>query len=527
MTMKGTSEYYVKGGPTELPALLESLRRKIFVHRVRVHEFMQDYDKLRTGHISKDHFRSALNAVGFKLKDSDFEMLVDAFAFPPSLTFPNHVRWRDFSDYLDQVFTTKGLEKTPTVTPAGPNRPPTGSLLPFSVPLTTKLHPKNDEAEFHVLGQVLDRFRERASERRVILKPSFMDFDKHHIGRITQQQFRRVLTKLSFECSEAEMKAIINYYADAADGDVNYVAFVYDIVPRGILEGALGTTPWQPTDKRVFNTEFLGDWNDTRNPNPPPFATFVSERQRADLELLLVKLRNLATRDRVRFKDFFVDYDKGALYGPVLRKRMIPAAKFRTGISHAVKAQLSPAELDLLCEAFAASANPEEGAARDMVDYASFLQAIEQPFEATGLLELEKTPSHVPRDYEPIDFTASLSPDDEERTHALLERMAERVKVRHMLCKPFFQDFDANYMSTSSLKSRHTGAHSSYRGRVTRSQFRRVLGNYGFELSLEEFDLLERKFKSFDFPEMVDYRLFCAAVDDSYGMFKNSVHGGM
>ena len=44
-----------------------------------------------------------------------------------------------------------------------------------------------------LVEETLDRLRERADQRRVLLKPVFQDFDRHNNGHITRQQFRQVI----------------------------------------------------------------------------------------------------------------------------------------------------------------------------------------------------------------------------------------------------------------------------------------------------------------------------------------------
>jgi hypothetical protein len=47
--------------PDDLTDLLSRLRREVKEKRIRVSEFMRDFDKLRHGNITKDQFRLALN----------------------------------------------------------------------------------------------------------------------------------------------------------------------------------------------------------------------------------------------------------------------------------------------------------------------------------------------------------------------------------------------------------------------------------------------------------------------------------
>lgn len=49
-----------------------------------------------------------MNMANLPLSDHEFNLLVQTFRSPDST---NYVRWRDLCDTIDQVFTTKGLEK--------------------------------------------------------------------------------------------------------------------------------------------------------------------------------------------------------------------------------------------------------------------------------------------------------------------------------------------------------------------------------------------------------------------------------
>lgn len=62
--------------------LLSRLRRKVKEQRIRVSDFMRDFDKLRHGNISKDNFRLALNMAKLPLSETEFKLILDNFATP-------------------------------------------------------------------------------------------------------------------------------------------------------------------------------------------------------------------------------------------------------------------------------------------------------------------------------------------------------------------------------------------------------------------------------------------------------------
>jgi len=502
--------------------LIDSIRKKAFVHRIRIKEFLVDFDKLRAGHISRAEFRRSLNQAGFKFNDGDFTLLADTFAFPPSLAFPQDVRYLDFVNCIDEVCTVSNLEKAPMTIVSQMARPEKGSLIGFTVPLTTKIPPKptlGDKAPqaLAVLEGVMNRFRDQAFERRLLLKSFFQDFDRHNVGRVTQQQFLRVLKTISLNCSEEEAAAIIAEYAVTNAGDVDYVRFGSDVVPHTIQEGFLGSPTYRPPDKHSFKNEFVGSWDSTKNPNPPPFADFTAS-MKADLESVLIRIRNVVAEQRVRLKDFFLDHDKGLQYGPVLRKGVVPLPKFLSALSMAVKYELPKDELQLLIGRFQHPEDPQ------MIDYIAFAHAINQPFDEE-LVNLQASPLKDTLAWQPIHMDSTLTREDSEKVNSLLGRIRENIRVRRVCIKPFFTDFDASYMSTPSLKSRSHGAHTTNLGRINRSQFRRAVTQYGLCLSLEEYELLEKRFGVPEYPEQVDYRKFCEQADSEVGMLKTTDAG--
>ncbi len=55
--------------PNDLEDLLAKLRRRTSEFRIRVEEFLRDFDKLRSGHITPAQFRLGLNMAKIPLSD--------------------------------------------------------------------------------------------------------------------------------------------------------------------------------------------------------------------------------------------------------------------------------------------------------------------------------------------------------------------------------------------------------------------------------------------------------------------------
>ena len=51
--------------------------RQVFKEKIRIHEWMRDYDKLRSGRMLKGNFRRALDLCKFQLCESELAILED------------------------------------------------------------------------------------------------------------------------------------------------------------------------------------------------------------------------------------------------------------------------------------------------------------------------------------------------------------------------------------------------------------------------------------------------------------------
>ncbi len=60
-----------------LGAILLKIKTKVFKERIRIHEWMKDYDKLRSGRMLKGQFRRALDVCQFQLNESELAILED------------------------------------------------------------------------------------------------------------------------------------------------------------------------------------------------------------------------------------------------------------------------------------------------------------------------------------------------------------------------------------------------------------------------------------------------------------------
>ena len=74
------------------------LKYSVFI--LQAEEYFQDFDPLRSGSISKSHFRRGLSSLGqHQLTDAQFEVLARCYADPKR---PGNVLWTRFHTDIEQ-----------------------------------------------------------------------------------------------------------------------------------------------------------------------------------------------------------------------------------------------------------------------------------------------------------------------------------------------------------------------------------------------------------------------------------------
>lgn len=94
--------------PDDLEDTLARIRTVCSHQRIRLSEFFRDFDKLRSGFITAGQFRIGLNMGKLPISNQEFNMLCVQFKAPKA---GDHVKWCEFCDAIDEVFTKKNLER--------------------------------------------------------------------------------------------------------------------------------------------------------------------------------------------------------------------------------------------------------------------------------------------------------------------------------------------------------------------------------------------------------------------------------
>lgn len=272
----------VKLKPDNLDDVIARIRLFCKQQRTRISEFFRDFDKLRSGFITESQFRIGLNMAKIVLSQAEFDELVTYFQAPKE---GKHVKWREFCDLVDEVFTKKGLEKAVDTVLDEPK-------LALSYGRTGASKPQRNVAE-----EIVQRFRSMLVRQRLDAKSFFQDWDRHKHFKVSPKQFRQVLANFGFLMSDAELEALVRTYGNEQQ-QILYMDFISDANPNR------ATGPSDSQGKLAYQGDSVG---------------YNGEE---DIGGLLFKIKALVKKERIRLGEFFQDHD-------LLRKGSIPAQKFR------------------------------------------------------------------------------------------------------------------------------------------------------------------------------------------------------
>mmetsp|Transcript_9410 Transcript_9410/g.20056 ORF Transcript_9410/g.20056 Transcript_9410/m.20056 type:complete len:228 (-) Transcript_9410:593-1276(-) len=212
---------------------LTRLKKLVYKNRIRMKEFIVDFDKLRSGFVHPNHFLTALSMAGVDkaLTPAEMQVICDTYTVPrsPSLIM---VDYKTFLDDVDVIFTVPHLEKTPL---ADVTREPTDLLDKTRYVKASRVLSSEKEA---IVSAAIQRLADIVARRGTPVKPFFDDAAANDhsaklYGHVTVPQFRQCLsTKLELYITEDEAKALVEKFANEDKPDlVNYIAFSCTIDP--------------------------------------------------------------------------------------------------------------------------------------------------------------------------------------------------------------------------------------------------------------------------------------------------------
>ena len=238
-----------------------------------------------------------LSMAKIPISHQEFQQLSEVYKAPKA---GDHIKWREFCDHVDEIFTKKGLEKDHD-TQVGVARTEVQYFRREATP-----------EQRENVQRLIAEFTEFVRKNRLDAKSFFQDFDKHRHFKVSPKVFRQVLTTLGFQISHQDTEDVSLVYGNQTY-EIEYANFLRDsncleYVINGPTTGA----------KSTYITKFTD------------FSGEGAHQQ------LMTKVKNIIKKDRIRLQEFFIDHD-------TLRKGYVAAQKFRS-VLHSQKIFLTQEE---------------------------------------------------------------------------------------------------------------------------------------------------------------------------------------
>lgn len=335
-------------------------------------EWFRDFDPLRSGKVTSTQFRRCFINVGYSLTDREFELLNQEFGAD------GFVNYQQFVDTIQRVFTNIDLETHPLE----------GVDDPHS--LVARTLKGNQIANYQRLDQLLKRMVHQVKTKGVHIRESYMDFDKHNNGFVTQSQFLRNFPFQNF--SAEEKKFILDIYLDPVVKDVNYKQLVTDV-----NEAFTKLTDRDLSKSSTFLSHQL---------NSIKTKTFDS-----DHNVLLENFAAKVREQRMRILDFFASHDP-------LHLGRIPRGKFQ-GVLTQFAFPFTKNDLEYLADQYSVTIDFTE-----YDKYQEFCADVEAVVENQNST-LTRAVTTVPKNVDPI-----------------LNKIRGTMKRNRINLLPILQDFD-------------------------------------------------------------------------------------
>ncbi|TPX71064.1 hypothetical protein SpCBS45565_g01341 [Spizellomyces sp. 'palustris'] len=187
----------------EIHDLLMRIKTKAKTERIRVADFVSDFDLLHHGRVTKSEFKRALKVLFADLTEPELTALATLYQTPNS---PQEVTYTNFTSEIESVFTKQGLESNPTAEP-DPFPPERCQALQASAESGTKksvaMMGKGDQSDKELaltvdeewtLKGVLDQLKTRIGQRWGDIQQQLEDNDIARDGTVSPAILQKFLS---------------------------------------------------------------------------------------------------------------------------------------------------------------------------------------------------------------------------------------------------------------------------------------------------------------------------------------------
>mmetsp|Transcript_142103 Transcript_142103/g.247651 ORF Transcript_142103/g.247651 Transcript_142103/m.247651 type:complete len:559 (-) Transcript_142103:185-1861(-) len=455
--------------------VIDRVQHYIFQRRVRIKDGFRDFDRLQCGRCTRQQFIRAVNQTVPKLVLDEIDVLAEYFTEPGShVHYPQVVSYAKFVAKVDEVFTIAGLESKPHVKVPRP-----GSSLQRRS-FRPSPQPLRDEAR---IEELLSKMKLLINTRGVRFRDCFQDCERsdatslvcpRYSGKVTAAQFRQHFPFIG-DFSESDINLLVKRYKTDL-GDIHFQALDRDIEDSGMPVATPTPPPTScpatPSRKPMTSREST----DRRHRLMETLRREQAHQETLKSIDVMEKLRAAVSEKRLCLASYFGDFDQ-------LRKGLVTTGQLHT-VFTVLNIELETRDYEELYRMFM----NETGSIR----YRDLVVAVTEGVNA--LTDEELAPPPPPTPGSRIRFKASLTEEQQDQLHEIQISIRKRVAARNLPMKSVFQDFDR-------VKT----------GRVTRTQFARIMDMLRIELSEGEVDLLCQAYCDRETGNEVNYLEFYSA----------------
>ncbi|XP_059802334.1 uncharacterized protein LOC132378963 isoform X1 [Hypanus sabinus] len=419
----------------------------------------KDLDRLNSGIVTDNQFHRAITRpVG--LSDEMVSMIASHYAVPGKPSFVNYISF--CNDVRNRI---KTMEADPPVRPTIPY-----GYWPPELPRSPEIL------------EVFDKIRNIVFIKGIRTPEFFKDYDRLHIGLITESQFIRGLNLAcgkEGDLTEQDIQTLLKCFG-TPDGRVRYRDFC-DFMEHAFniphLEKYPRAEVYRPANGTLFK-----------------LGIKLTDAEEKRVEDVLRELSLQVEKRQLLVNPFFRDYDKKVAY-----RRLLSKSQFERTLDY-LRLSVLPMDFRLLCKKFG---DPTTG----QVNYVAFSQAIDKEFTGFKVDSFEpEIPADKPIDISPEERKIGFKPQpkikvDKVHLGELLGRLRHHVLVNRVRTVDFIEDFDP-------LRS----------GRIPTSVFRRVLSLIGFdpELTDIQFRALVKCYEDTSRPGHIIWNNFTSDIDSVF-----------
>lgn len=317
--------------------ILQVIREKISKNRMNynVKDLFEDFDRVHEEHITPAQFDRVLKRFDLlPTNEKDLELLHRKFH--ASGGYHPRINYKHFLNAVDPTPSNKEPEFITNRLPPEPIVVPNGIL------------------------EILKKYREKISQKRVRLTNFFEDYDKLRLGKITAHQFETALDLSGLEPTFKEIQDLTLAYAAPQKEDFSQIYVNYPNFIKDIDNVFLGSDPRSELNENKLNT--------TTSFNKLSYSTTrLNNQENQQLVDVLKKLRHHVSSTRLLMVPDFEHFDRHHS-GYVTKPQFERVCKI-LGLLNVISYE----DLQLLCKTFAM---PHKDS-RDDVNYTWFVKAIE------------------------------------------------------------------------------------------------------------------------------------------------------